>query len=51
LAEIHSPKTLLVENQAKGILGSFVMLLLEQRSCWVGYAIIIVAAAGAGCES
>jgi ATP-binding cassette subfamily B (MDR/TAP) protein 1 len=51
LAEIHSPKTFLVENQAKGILGSFVMLLLEQRSCWVGYAIIIVAAAGAGCES
>jgi ATP-binding cassette subfamily B (MDR/TAP) protein 1 len=51
LAEIHSPETSPVENQAKGILGSFVMLLLEQRSCWVGYAIIIVAAAGAGCES
>jgi ATP-binding cassette subfamily B (MDR/TAP) protein 1 len=50
-AEVHSPETSLVEKQAKGILGSFVMLLLEQRSCWFGYAIIIVAAAGAGCKS
>jgi ATP-binding cassette subfamily B (MDR/TAP) protein 1 len=50
-AEVHSPETALVEKQAKGILGSFVMLLLEQRSCWFGYAIIIVAAAGAGCKS
>jgi ATP-binding cassette subfamily B (MDR/TAP) protein 1 len=47
----QSAKTPLVENRAGSILGSFTMLLLEQRQCWPGYIIIIFAAAGAGCES
>jgi ATP-binding cassette subfamily B (MDR/TAP) protein 1 len=47
----QSAKTPLVKNRAGSILGSFTMLLLEQRQCWPGYIIIIFAAAGAGCES
>jgi ATP-binding cassette subfamily B (MDR/TAP) protein 1 len=49
--EIKSTETPFVADRAEGISGSFAMLLLEQRQCWTGYAIVIVAAAGAGCES
>jgi ATP-binding cassette subfamily B (MDR/TAP) protein 1 len=49
---IRSPtsKISLVEDQATGIMGSFAMLLLEQKQHWVGYTIILIAAAGAGCK-
>jgi ATP-binding cassette subfamily B (MDR/TAP) protein 1 len=48
--ETRPPETDAVQEQTKGIWGSFAMLLFEQKQYWVGYTIIIVAAAGAGCE-
>lgn len=37
-------------DQAKGIMTSFAMLILEQKRNWSSYGLILVAAAGAGCK-
>lgn len=44
--EAHSP----TKEQRKGGLGSFTMLLFEQRRNWTKYLVILIAAAGAGCK-
>jgi ATP-binding cassette subfamily B (MDR/TAP) protein 1 len=48
--ETRPSKTHTIQEQTKSIWASFAMLLFEQKRHWAGYALIVVAAAGAGCE-
>lgn len=38
------------EDRRKGFLGSFGMLVIEQKRNWLRYCIVLAAAAGAGCK-
>jgi ATP-binding cassette subfamily B (MDR/TAP) protein 1 len=53
VSELYKPQSIKAAPEISGrvgILRSFAMLLFEQKHNWVSYAVLMIAAAGAGCE-